>query len=219
MVHGQFISFEGGEGAGKSTQSQRLCQRLELHGIATLATREPGGSPGAEDIRALLVSGKIERWDPLTEALLHNAARHDHVTRTILPALERGVWVITDRFLDSTMAYQGYGQGIDLEALDRLGKLAAGAATPDLTLILDLPVDEGFARTERRADGASRYEQMDRAMHERLRGGFLRIAESDAARCRVIDATPKADSVHEAIWQAVQQRFDVELKSSDMGRG
>ncbi len=207
MARGRFISFEGGEGAGKSTQSHLLCRRLEAFGIETLATREPGGSPGAEEIRVLSVSGQIERWDPLTEALLHNAARHDHVQRTILPALERGTWVITDRFLDSTMAYQGYGQGVDLDNLSRLGELAVGAAMPDLTLILDLPVADGFARTKRRADATSRYEQMDRAMHERLRQGFLSIAESDAARCRVIDASPSADSVHEAVWQSVHERF------------
>ena len=209
MARGQFISLEGGEGAGKSTQSQLLCRRLESYGIETLATREPGGSPGAEEIRVLLVSGKTERWDPLTEALLHNAARHDHVQRTILPALRRDVWVIADRFLDSTLAYQGYGQGVELDELSRMGNLAAGAAMPDLTLILDLPVDDGFARTERRSDDVSRYEQMDRAMHERLRQGFLSIAEADAARCRVIDAAPDADSVHDAVWKAVQARFDI----------
>ena len=209
MARGQFISLEGGEGAGKSTQSKLLCRRLESYGIETLATREPGGSPGAEEIRVLLVSGKTERWDPLTEALLHNAARHDHVQRTILPALRRGVWVITDRFLDSTLAYQGYGQGVELDELSRMGNLAAGAAMPDLTLILDLPVDDGFARTERRSDDVSRYEQMNRAMHERLRQGFLSIAEADTARCRVIDAAPGADSVHDAVWKAVQARFDI----------
>ena len=209
MARGQFISLEGGEGAGKSTQSQLLCRRLESYGIETLATREPGGSLGAEEIRVLLVSGKTERWDPLTEALLHNAARHDHVQRTILPALRRGVWVITDRFLDSTLAYQGYGQGVELDELSRMGNLAAGAAMPDLTLILDLPVDDGFARTERRSDDVSRYEQMNHAMHERLRQGFLSIAEADAARCRVIDAAPDADSVHDAVWKAVQARFDI----------
>ena len=215
MAHGKFISFEGGEGAGKSTQSQLLCRRLETFGVETLATREPGGSAGAEEIRALLVSGQVERWDPLTEALLHNAARHDHVQRTILPALERGIWVITDRFLDSTLAYQGYGQGVDLDKLNHLAELAAGAAIPDLTLILDLPVAEGFARTEQRADGASRYEQMDRAMHERMRQGFLSIAEAKSARCRLIDAALDSDSVHQAVWHSVQERFKIEAKQND----
>ncbi|MDP6476272.1 MAG: dTMP kinase [Alphaproteobacteria bacterium] len=216
MARGRLISFEGGEGAGKSTQSQLLCRRLEASfGVETLATREPGGSPGAEEIRALLVSGQIERWEPLSEALLHNAARHDHVRRTVLPALARGVWVITDRFLDSTMAYQGYGQGVDLGQLSGLAELVVGAAMPDLTLILDLPVDAGLARTERRDDATSRYERMDRAMHERLRRGFLSIAESDASRCRVIDASPDADSVHEAVWNSVRERFGNGAQSVD----
>ncbi len=215
MAHGQFISFEGGEGAGKSTQSRLLCRRLETFGIEALATREPGGSAGAEEIRALLVTGQVDRWDPLTEALLHTAARHDHVQRTILPALERGVWVITDRFSDSTLAYQGYGQGVDFDTLNRLEKFSAAAAMPDLTLILDLPVADGFARTERRADGASRYEQMDRAMHERMREGFLKIARAKAARCRVIDASPDSDSVHQEVWRLVQERFKIEAKQND----
>ena len=212
MTRGQFISFEGGEGAGKSTQSRLLCRRLETFGIDALVTREPGGSAGAEEIRALLVSGQVDRWDPLTEALLHFAARHDHVQRTILPALERGVWVITDRFLDSTLAYQGYGQGVDLEKLNRIGEFVVGAAMPNLTLILDLPVAEGFARTELRADGVSRYEQMDRAMHERMRQGFLRIAKSKTARCRMIDAALDTESVHQAVWHSVQERFKIEPK-------
>ena len=215
MARGQFISFEGGEGAGKSTQSRLLCQRLEAFGIEALVTREPGGSTGAEEIRTLLVSGQVDRWDPLTEALLHNAARHDHVQRTILPALERGVWVITDRFSDSTLAYQGYGQGVDFDKLNRIGEFAVGAVMPDLTLILDLPVAEGLARTERRAGGVSRYEQMDRAMHERMRQGFLSIAEAKSARCRLIDAALDSDSVHQAVWHSVQERFKIEAKQND----
>ena len=214
MTRGQFISFEGGEAAGKSTQSRLLCRRLETFGIDALVTREPGGSAGAEEIRALLVSGQVDRWDPLTEALLHFAARHDHVQRTILPALERGVWVITDRFLDSTLAYQGYGQGVDLEKLNRIGEFVVGAAMPDLTLILDLPVAEGFARTELRADGVSRYEQMDRAMHERMRQGFHRIAKTKTARCRMIDAALDTESVHQAVWHSVQERFKIEPKQN-----
>jgi len=214
MTRGQFISFEGGEGAGKSTQSRLLCRRLETFGIDALVTREPGGSAGAEEIRALLVSGQVDRWNPLTEALLHFAARHDHVQRTILPALERGVWVITDRFLDSTLAYQGYGQGVDLEKLNRIGEFVVGAAMPNLTLILDLPVAEGFARTELRADGVSRYEQMDRAMHERMRQGFHRIAKTKTARCRMIDAALDTESVHQAVWHSVQERFKIEPKQN-----
>jgi dTMP kinase len=215
MMPGRFISFEGGEGAGKSTQSRRLCERLNAFGIETVETREPGGSPGAEEIRALLVSGGAERWHPLSEALLHNAARHDHVRRTVEPALKRGAWVISDRFLDSTLAYQGYGQGVDLADLRALGALAAGDTMPDLTLILDLPVDQGFARTESRADGTSRYEEMARDMHERIRRGFLDIAAAEPARCRVVDASGAADGVHEAVWRAVRESFAAELPAQD----
>ncbi len=215
MARGRFISFEGGEGAGKSTQSHLLRDRLAGAGIEAVETREPGGSPGAEEIRALLVSGGAERWHPLSEALLHNAARHDHVARTIAPALVRGAWVISDRFLDSTLAYQGYGQGVDLDALRRLGEWAAGATMPDLTLILDLPVADGFARTEQRADATSRYEKMDRDMHERIREGFLSIAGVDKSRCRVIDASGDAGAVHDAAWKIVHTQFADEIGSPD----
>ncbi len=212
-MRGNFISFEGGEGAGKSTQSSLLCARLESLGTKTLATREPGGSPGAEDIRELLVSGSVNRWEPLSEALLHNAARHDHLRRTILPALENGIWVISDRFADSTLAYQGYGQGVERAKLGLLRDLAVGDAMPDITLILDIPVADGFDRTERRPDVTSRYEQMDSAMHERLRQGFLAIAEAEPERCRVVDASGDAESVHEVIWQLLCKRFDLEARA------
>jgi dTMP kinase len=204
---GRFISFEGGEGAGKSTQSRLLCARLENHGIETLATREPGGSPGAEHIRNLLVSGAVGRWEPLTEALLHNAARRDHLQRVILPALTRGVWVISDRFADSTLAYQGYGQGVAHEKLNQMRDLAVGDAMPELTLMLDISVADGFARTHSRADETSRYEKMNSAMHERLRQGFLAIAADEPERCRVLSAAADADNVHQSIWQSVCERF------------
>ena len=203
------------KGAGKSTQSSLLCKRLEALSIKTLATREPGGSPGAEDIRNLLVSGAVDRWEPLSEALLHNAARHDHLQRTILPALENGTWVVSDRFADSTLAYQGYGQGVDRDKLEQLRVLAVGDAMPDLTLILDIQVADGFGRTERRPDVTSRYEQMESAMHERLRQGFLAIAAAEPERCRVVDASGDAESVHEAVWQLVRQRFTLESPLND----
>lgn len=211
---GFFISFEGGEGAGKSTQSSLLCRRLESLGLETLTTREPGGSPGAEDIRNLLVSGAVDRWEPLSEALLHNAARHDHLKRTILPALQSGIWVVSDRFADSTLAYQGYGQGVDLAKLAQMRELAVGDAMPDLTLILDIPVVDGFDRTERRPDVTSRYEQMESAMHERLRQGFLAIAKAEPERCRVVDASGDAKSVHETVWQLVCEHFALEEPSN-----
>jgi len=204
---GCFISFEGGEGAGKSTQSRLLCARLENHGIETLTTREPGGSTGAEQIRNLLVSGAVDRWEPLTEALLHNAARHDNLQRVILPALARGVWVISDRFADSTLAYQGYGQSVAHDKLNQMRDLAVGDAMPELTFILDISVGDGFARTHSRAVETSRYEKMDSSMHERLRQGFLTIAAAEPERCRVLNAKADANSVHQLIWKSVCKRF------------
>jgi len=215
MACGRFISFEGGEGAGKSTQSRLLCERLAGAGIEAMETREPGGSAGAEEIRAMLVSGGAARWHPLSEALLHNAARHDHVARIISPALTRGIWVISDRFLDSTLAYQGYGQGVDLDTLKRLSELAVGTTKPDLTLILDLSVADGLARVERRNGRTSRYEKMDRDTHERIRKGFLNIANTETKRCRVIDASDDATAVHRAVWSIVLKQFADDIRLSN----
>jgi len=206
---GRFITLEGGEGSGKSTQARRLALWLEAAVGKVVLTREPGGSPGAEQIRGLLVDGDVTRWDPVSEALLHFAARRDHLVTTILPALSRGAWVLSDRFADSTMAYQGYGHGVDRAALTELYRLCVGDLKPDLTLILDLPVEEGLGRAVRRAGGEDRYERMDRAFHERLRGGFLAIARSEPGRCVVIDASPDEDAVHAAVIAAVAGRLEV----------
>src|ERR1043166_7844182 len=146
MAKGKFITFEGGEGAGKSTQAGRLKARLEETGKRVVLTREPGGSEGAEAIRKLLVEGETHRWDALTEVFLLSAARRDHVLKTIRPALTRGQWVICDRFYDSTAAYQGYGQGVKLSVIDQLRRKAINRLQPDLTLLLDMPVETGLAR-------------------------------------------------------------------------
>jgi len=189
VARGRFITFEGGEGAGKSTQVRRLVERLDTAGIPALATREPGGAPGAEDIRRLLVSGDVARWDALTEALLHYAARRAHVKATIAPALAAGTWVVSDRFADSTMAYQGYGHGLGREAIDALHRLVVGDFAPDLTFILDLPVERGLARATAAARGEDRYERMDHAFHERLREGFLDIAGREPMRSDASSST------------------------------
>lgn len=208
---GRFVTLEGGEGGGKSTQARRLAAVLEASGVDVVLTREPGGSPGAEQIRALLVDGEVHRWDAVTEALLHFAARRDHLLRTVLPALERGAWVISDRFVDSTVAYQGYGHGLDLAVIDELTRMAVGPAIPDLTLILDLPVEAGLARAGGRGTGEDRYERMDHAFHQRIRDGFLDIARKDPRRCAVIDANLDEDSVHAAVLEAVQTRLGIEV--------
>lgn len=204
---GRFITLEGGEGAGKSTQIAGLAKRLEEVGIDVISTREPGGAPGADTIRSILVSGATDRWDPMSEALLNFASRREHLLRTIWPELERGHWVLSDRFADSTMAYQGYGHGLDRRDIAGLYRLCVGATKPDLTLILDLPVEAGLARAAGRQGGEDRYERMDVAFHHRLRDGFLEIARREPERCVVIDASGDVDRVHAAIADAVRQRL------------
>ena len=210
MTRGRFITLEGGDGAGKTVQTARLCAALEARGIETLATREPGGSPGAEKIRSLLVSGPVERWEPLTEAMLHAAARRDHVLHTIEPALARGLWVISDRFVDSMIVYQGYGQGADLAVLERLSALSLGGFEPDLTVVLDVPVAEGLRRASARA-GSNRYERMGTDFHERVREGFIARARAEPARFAVVDATADPETVGRAILEIVAARLPVPI--------
>ncbi len=209
MSRGRFITVEGGEGVGKSTQVDRLADALHERGITAHRTREPGGSPGAEDIRQLLVSGETGRWDAMTEALLFFAARRDHLVTTVWPALERGAWVVSDRFADTTVAYQGYAHGLGRETIARLYALVVGEFAPDLTIILDAPVDVGLARAGARG-GDDRYERMAVAFHERLRAGFLEIARDEPERCIVIDASAAADAVHRAVLAAVVDRFGLD---------
>jgi dTMP kinase len=204
---GRFITLEGGEGAGKSTQIVRLAEWLKGRGHEVVTTREPGGSPGAEMIRKLLVEGPAERWDGSTEALLHFAARRDHLRSTVWPALKRGAWVVSDRFADSTRAYQGYGHGLDLAMLERLYEIAVGAFWPDLTLILDLPVEAGLARAASRRGAETRYESLPRDFHERVRKGFLEIAKSESKRCAVIDASKDIETIAGAIARSVSERL------------
>jgi dTMP kinase len=206
-AQGRFITLEGGEGAGKSTQIARLKDWLEARGHTVLTTREPGGSAGGEMIRKLLVEGPADRWDGPTEALLHFAARRDHLRAIVWPALKRGTWVASDRFADSTRAYQGYGHGIDLGLLDRLYDIAVGDFRPDLTLILDLPVDAGLARAARRRGSETRYESLPRDFHDRVRAGFLEIAKREPARCVVIDASRDVERVAQDIAHLVAERL------------
>jgi dTMP kinase len=211
MTQGRFITLEGGEGAGKSTQLRRLAAALRGRGFDVVETREPGGSAGAEEIRELLIHGDKGRWDAPTEALLISAARRDHLVRTVWPALARGCWVLCDRFADSTLAYQGYGQGLDLGLLDGLYRMVAGAFAPDLTMILDLPVEVGLRRATERQGGGQRFESMDQAFHQRLRQGFLEIAARDAGRCRVIDADGSEDEVARRLAAVVAEKLGVAL--------
>jgi len=206
---GAFITFEGGEGAGKSTQVLKLVEALTGLGLSVLRTREPGGSTGAEDIRNLLVTGDPGRWDAMTEALLVMAARRDHVERVIKPALAKGTWVVCDRFSDSTMAYQGYAHGLGRDVIDRLSAVAIDGFKPDLTLILDLPIEEGLARAQGRggSDGEDRFERMGTVFHERLRQAFLETAKLEPERCHVFDALEDKDTVHSKIMAEVKSRL------------
>ena len=207
---GRFITFEGGEGSGKSTAATQLAATLTATGVVVLATREPGGAPGAEEIRALLVSGAVTRWDPMAEALLHFAARKDHTENTIRPALDAGTWVISDRFFDSTVAYQGYGQGLGPDPIRALQRLALGEFAPDLTFVLDIAPDDGLGReVNSDVDDDTRYGRMGEAFHTKVRDGFLAIAAEDPSRCVLIDASKPLAEVQAAVWKTVANRFDV----------
>ncbi len=208
MKRGQFITLEGGEGAGKSTQARRLTERLQALGLSVVSTREPGGTPGAESLRGMLVAGGTDRWSPISEALLMNAARSDHLERLIRPALARGDWVICDRFADSTRAYQGAGGGVDPAFVAALERGVVAETTPDLTLIFDLPASAGLARaTARDVEAQGRFEAKGLAFHEALRGEFLAIAKAEPDRCATIDAGADMDAVAAQIWAAVSQRL------------
>lgn len=209
MARGRFITFEGGEGAGKSTQVGRLAARLMAEGREVVTTREPGGSPGAESIRELVLKGSADRWSPSTETLLMYAARRDHIERVIRPALERGAWVICDRFADSTRAYQGAAGGVDPKFISALETYILEGTRPDLTLVFDLPAAVGLERAHARAGAEMRFESKGMAFHERLREGFRAIAAGEPDRCVLIDATAAMDAVEAAVWSAVSGRLIV----------
>ena len=208
-LHARFITLEGGEGAGKSTQAKLLAARLEAAGLAVVTTREPGGTPGAEAVRALLVVGDAARWSAAAEACLVNAARADHVERLIRPALARGEWVVCDRFVDSTLAYQGAGKGLSDAVLRNLHHLSAADLWPDLTLILDLPDGAGLARAAARG-GAGRFEGHDAAFHARVAQGFRDLAAAEPRRCRLIDATADVETVAAHVWAEVAAMAAIE---------
>lgn len=206
MKKARFITLEGGDGSGKSTQAKRLVAALRRKGLKAMATREPGGSAGAEDIRALVLNGDPGRWDAMTEALLMFAARHDNVERSIKPALAAGTWVVCDRFTDSTYAYQGAGHGLARETIRRMETLVLDDFRPELTLILDIPVEMGLARTAGRKSDM-RFEGFDLAFHARMRDAYLAVARRDRHRCVVIDAAQDEAEIAKAIWNTVVKRF------------
>jgi dTMP kinase len=207
---GQFITLEGGEGGGKSTQARLLAQKLENLGVAVVVTREPGGSPDAEKLREVILSGKAAMFGPAGEAILFSAARIDHIDRTIAPALQRGAWVICDRFADSTRAYQGAAGKLDPALIASLERVAVGDIRPDLTLVLDLTPETGLARAAARRDAhekADRFEGEATDFHRVLRQAFLDIARAEPQRCAIIDADKPPQDVAEAVWASVRKRL------------
>jgi len=208
-TRGRFITFEGGEGAGKTTQIGHLARRLALRGAAVVSTREPGGTPHAEKLRSLLLSGAAAPLGPLGEAILFTAARIDHIDTLIEPSLARGDFVLCDRFMDSTRAYQGALGKVDARMIALLERAAVGAGRPDLTFVLDVPPAQGLARAaKRRGSGAvDRFESEDAGFHVGLREAFLAIAAAEPSRCVVIDATGAPEEIGETIWRVAAERF------------
>jgi dTMP kinase len=206
-MRGRFVSFEGGEGAGKSTQAARLAEALGARGLAVVETREPGGSPKAEAIREVVLSGRAKPYGAFAEAVLFSAARADHLRTTIRPALARGAWVVCDRFADSTRAYQGALGNLDPPLVRALEEVVVEDTWPDLTLLLDLPAERGLARARRRSAEGDRFEDETLDYHRSLRRAFLDIAEAAPERIVVIDADRPADAVAASVWEAVAARL------------
>jgi dTMP kinase len=209
IARGRFITFEGGEGSGKSTQIRMLSERLDDAGLRPVVTREPGGSPGAEIIRHLLLSGMGRLLGAEAETLLFAAARDDHVHAVIEPALQQGKWILCDRFFDSTRAYQGSLGKVDPAVLNAMQRVTIGDLKPDLTLILDVPVEVGMQRAAaRRGTGAAdRFEAEDMKFHEGLREAYRQIAAAEPQRCVLIDANAPVGMVAAKVWRAVRDRF------------
>jgi dTMP kinase len=215
-ARGRFITFEGGEGTGKSTQIRLLAERLNTAGIRAITTREPGGSTGAEIIRHMLLAGMGKLLGPMAETLLFAAARDDHVCHVIEPALRGGIWVLCDRFTDSTRVYQGQLGSVDPAFIDALERVTIGYLEPDVTVILDVPVEIGLARAAARRGAADpdRFESEGREFHERLRQAYLDLARAEPERCVVVAADAEVDAVAARVWDAVQSKLDVPAASS-----
>ncbi|MCC8941586.1 Thymidylate kinase [Bradyrhizobium ivorense] len=208
-LRGRFITFEGGEGSGKSTQIRKLAERLDAAKLRVIVTREPGGSPGAEIIRHLVLSGMGKLLGPDAETLLFAAARDDHVRTVILPALNQGIWVLCDRFFDSTRAYQGQLGQVLPGLVNAMQRVTIGDLKPDLTFILDVPVEVGLQRASARRGNAAadRFEAEDVKFHQDLREAYRKIAAEDPQRCVLIDATPDPDAVTAKIWAELRERL------------
>lgn len=220
-----FITFEGGDGSGKSTQIKLLQQALATAGVPVVTTREPGGTSQAERIRNLLLQRDSGRFDPMTEALLLFAARREHLVEKIWPSLKQGHWVISDRFADSTRAFQGYGMGLDLTSIEGMYQIVMGDFQPDLTFIFDIDPDIGLARSAKRTASTQnktestedRYERMGVLFQQKLRDGYLAIAAENPKRCVLIDAAHSVEEVHQKVIAVIEQRYGVMMKEAKYG--
>ncbi|MBV9556258.1 MAG: dTMP kinase [Pseudolabrys sp.] len=208
-MRGRFITFEGGEGSGKSTHADLLAERLRSRGIDVVLTREPGGSPGAEIIRHVILSGAAKPLGPETETILFAAARDDHVRNTIAPALADGKWVICDRFIDSTRVYQGALGKVDARLIKGLERVTVGELMPDLTFIMDVPADVGLSRASRRRGGAvaDRFEAENVDFHEQLRRAYAALVKLEPSRCVLIDGSKPKPAVVDAVWRSIEARL------------
>jgi len=206
-IPGKFITLEGGDGSGKSTQAKQLAAFLEDQGKEVILTREPGGAPGADDIRQLLLTGDPDRWDVIGETLLFYASRRNHLRLTVWPALAAGKWVISDRFADSTMAYQGYGNQMGVDEVQKIHDVTVGEFEPDLTYILDIDVEAGLKRTHDRTHDEDRFERMDLSFHNRMRQGFFEIAKKNEHRCVVVNADRQIDEIQTDMRRTLKNRF------------
>ena len=206
MIKGKFITIEGCEGTGKSTQIKLLEKNLKKK-IKIKSTREPGGSFGAEQIRKLIFKSKRQNWSPITEALLHISARSDHLEKIIKPNLKKGIWVICDRFRDSTIAYQGYGNGLKLNVLEIIQDSIFNKFCADLTIILDMDVNKCIRRVKKRKFGMQKYEKMNINFHKKIRNGFLKIAEKNKKRCYVLNADENKAAINKKILEIINKKF------------
>lgn len=213
---GHFITLEGTEGSGKSTQAARLAQVLRADGHAVLLTREPGGTPAAEQLRAVLLKNNSESLAAETEAFVILAARRQHVDHVIAPALRQGAIVICDRFVDSTLAYQGYARGLDLKTLRTMNRWATGGLAPDLTLLFDLPVTTGLRRRQRDSAGQNRLDRETKSFHEQVRAGFLELARKEPRRIKPVNAARTPDRIAEDVRRLVVDWL--ETRQSKPGR-
>jgi len=206
---GQFITFEGGEGSGKSSQIKILKSKLIDKGIDVVCTREPGGTPSAEILRELVTTGEVNKWEPMTEALLMFASRYEHIKNLIIPSLENGKWVLCDRFYHSTYAYQGLGHGLGLEKMEALKKISIGEIEPDLVFFLDIDPMEGIKRTMGRHTNEDRFEKMDISFHTKLRDAFLGFSKTYSENSVVINAGQEINKISDIIFEEIEKRFKI----------